>query len=436
MRKRITRRWLALLFLATFASPATATTSSASPNILLIVLDDIGNERLAVYGEGSVTPQTPALDMLAQYGLRFCNFYGQPVCSPARACLLTGLQPQDHGIGWVVQPTEPDGLPLALTTIPEALPEPYTSALVGKWHLSTNATAYPLDPVLHGFDIFAGVPGNLSSYTAWQRDVVTVNGGFRSEPMTTYATTQQADDALDAIRLLPEPWFLLVSFSAAHDPFHTPPGYADPGTDLGRYLLMVEALDAELGRIFCGVDPCDTVVMVASDNGTPNAVSDYPGTGGTCPYPCGAKKWLNEPGINVPLIVAGLGVTPGTVTDSLAHLVDLGATVVDLAGGSSLGEGVSLAPIFADSSHEVRSHVFVERFIPNASADPTFSQYRRTARDSRHKLLRRPRPGGFAEWFFDLDTAPPGTDGADIPTLAFPAEYAALASLLDSLEAK
>ena len=137
------------------------------PSIKVVVLDDIGNDRLAIYGEGSVVPFTPFLDEFAASGLVFDNFYTSPTCSPTRASLLTGLRPADTGIGSVInRVSDPTCLSMSAVTIPEALDLfSYSSAFVGKWHLSINSGLWPLDPILHGFDFYAGSLANLTDYS-------------------------------------------------------------------------------------------------------------------------------------------------------------------------------------------------------------------------------------------------------------------------------
>ena len=138
--------------------------------------------------------------------------------------------------------------------------------------------------------------------------------------VSEYATDVTTSDAIAVWKALPEPRFMVVSYNAAHAPFAAPPGAQDPGTKLGRFLLMVENLDGQLGRL---LDECPSdYTIILSDNGTPSNVSDHPGE---------SKSKLNEPGVNTLLVVCGPGVVPGR-TQALAQVSDIYATVLDLVG--------------------------------------------------------------------------------------------------------
>ena len=136
--------------------PRPAAAAPARPNVLLIVIDDMGWADSAV--SGSPLYQTPAIDRLAKDGARFTHFYAaSPVCSPTRASLMTGQYPARVGItdwiggndtGVVQPPPNADHLPLEQITVGEAFAEAgYATGYIGKWHLGIG----PYRPSEQGF---------------------------------------------------------------------------------------------------------------------------------------------------------------------------------------------------------------------------------------------------------------------------------------------
>ena len=379
------------------------------PNVLLIVADDVGTDKLAAYREHPRTPRTPRLDALAAQGILFRNAYATPLCSSTRAALLTGRHGRRNGVGALVRGDGKWELPLEEVTLAELLERggaDYASAAIGKWHLSGPHTASALrHPNLQGFEHFAGVIQNLyfdgapeaSNYFHYHK---IVDGVFTQ--VDEYATTVTTDDALAALARMPEPWFLYVAYNAAHAPLHVPPGSDLPAgaPKSALYDAMVENLDQEIGRLLDGI-PAEprrrTLVVFLGDNGTdPNAILPPRD-------PEQGKATLYEGGINVPLLVAGPGVTrPGTVSNALVHVVDVLPTVAELAGidpaltGKAL-DGRSFARVLSEpSSPGPRRFVYSERFEPLGPGP-----YRvdwRAVRDERYKLIEL----AGKQWFYDL----------------------------------
>lgn len=216
------------------------------PNIVLIMGDDMGWSDIGCYG-GEIN--TPRLDALAANGLRFTQFYNTARCCPTRASLLTGLYPQQAGIGHMVNdrgtPAFKGDLSYNAVTIAEALKDAgYSTYLSGKWHV----TPYVVDdpdkhnwPLQRGFDKFFGmVSGAGSLYDprslTLQNEYVAPREGF-------YSTTDFTDHAIDCIQqhVGENPFFLYVSYQAAHWPMHAPAeaiakykGKYDSGWDVVR----------------------------------------------------------------------------------------------------------------------------------------------------------------------------------------------------------
>ena len=201
-------------------------------NVIVILLDDVGIDKVGAYDVHPEVAPTPVFDRLSEQGMRFTHAYANPTCTATRASLLTGRHARRNGMGAVIWPFETTWeLPLDEVTLPETLsPQGVTSALAGKWHLSSNVSEWGEDlPVLQGFDWFAGSMNNLwvdsdaegAGYGFFEFEKVQPNG--RVEVVERYATTDTTDDAVAQMLSLPEPFFLMVSYNAAHNPWHTPP---------------------------------------------------------------------------------------------------------------------------------------------------------------------------------------------------------------------
>jgi arylsulfatase B len=408
------RRSLALICLG--AAFSAALTASAAQNILLIIADDLGADSSSLCNStnaGASLPPTPNIQALARDGVVFRNAYANPVCSPSRACLLTGRYAFRHGVGNVV--TGPGSAMLSATefTLPKAFAADaapsYQLAQFGKWHLHTAANS-PL--TVGGWPHFAGsLTAALANYTNWTK---TINGVTELNH-ATYATTDLVNDARAWIQARgQQPWFAWVAFNAAHAPLHKPPnslhGYDSlSGTqqDISArprpyFEAMAEAMDTEIGRLLAVVDRANTHIIFLGDNGTPGDVIQPP-------YRVGrAKGTLYEGGIRVPLLIAGPAVVnPGRTNSALVHAVDLFATILELAGmniTSSIPTNVvldsrSLMPALRDQSEAAR-YVYDELFGDGFGGP---SAQGRALRDEQFKLLR------FAngrEELYDLETDP------------------------------
>ena len=428
--------WVMLVVVATLAlslgtgsagsadGPRSASRDSAGGNVLLCLLDEVGVDELSTYGEHPNAPATPTLDALAAGGVLFRNAYAYPICSPTRAAILTGRHGFRTGINNNVQfPKNGWALALDEVTLPELLAlgtgGAYSSAIVGKWHLASQAVGGVLHPFLQGFQHHRGVQTNFSppeDYFNWTKWVAGV-----PSTSTTYATTDHVDDALDLATTLPQPWFVMLSTTAAHTPFHAPPQAlhtytlsGDPGlTPVEHFDAAVQALDTELGRLLASI-PADvlanTTVLVMGDNGAPGLAVSPPS------IPSQSKGTLFEGAINVPLIAWGRGVpAAGEECGALVSATDLFATVADLAGFDAAQamppnrplDSVSLVPYFEDPHRApLYQYVYAEKVKPTG-AIPTqhvFGQsspytYGRMIRDERWKLIVRQ---GNNDHFYDL----------------------------------
>ncbi|MEM9721868.1 MAG: arylsulfatase, partial [Bacteroidota bacterium] len=248
------------------------------PNILLIMGDDMGYSDLGCYG-GEI--QTPNLDQLAANGLRFTQFYNTARCCPTRASLLTGLYPQQAGIGHMVSdrgtPAFRGDLSDQAVTIAEVLKGAgYATYMAGKWHVTPYVIENPDKknwPRQRGFDKFFGMisgAGSLYDPRSLAEDnaYVAPREGF-------YCTKDFTDYAMECIKAheANSPFFLYLSYTAAHWPMHAPEpaiaeyeGVYDEGWDVMRANRYEKMKDLELIRPAWEMTPRDSFVQAWSED--------------------------------------------------------------------------------------------------------------------------------------------------------------------------
>jgi arylsulfatase A-like enzyme len=249
------------------------------PNIVLILADDLGNADLGYRGSDI---KTPNIDALAQGGVRCEAYYGLPVCTPARAALMTGRYPMRDGLQTlVIFPNHTYGLPTDERTLPQALKDAgYNTLMVGKWHLGHADRKYW--PQNRGFDYFYGnLVGEVDYFTKerggvidWQR-----NGKFLKED--GYLTTLIGDDAVKLInkQSANKPFFLYFASLAPHAPYQAPQKDIDalkdkfPDEKRRAYAAMIQELDKQVGRIVDALEKKglrdNTLIIFTTDNGGP-----------------------------------------------------------------------------------------------------------------------------------------------------------------------
>ncbi|MES2693700.1 MAG: sulfatase-like hydrolase/transferase [Verrucomicrobiota bacterium] len=329
-------RWLgglgALLAGATaFAASAPA---SERPNIVFILSDDQGFNDVG-YRNSEI--KTPHIDGLAAAGVKLEHFYVQPVCTPTRACLMTGLYPMRLGLQLgVIKPGSRHGLPLNVRTLPQALSEAgYFTALTGKWHLGNGGPEYL--PTRRGFAHQYGFYLGMVDYFTHDRD-----GGLdwhrndRGLRQEGYATDLIASEAVDIIDRHggEKPFFLYVAFSAPHTPLQAPESYLAkyahiPDKKRRTHAAMVTAMDDGIGRIVAALDKKGlrerTLIVFSSDNG-----GNVP-TASNRPFR-DQKGSVYEGGVRVPAIAVWPGkIATGSVVNQPLHMVDWHVTLLKLA---------------------------------------------------------------------------------------------------------
>lgn len=334
-----------LLWLIAFGWASGAVTR---PNIVLILIDDLGYGDLGCYGHPS--HRTPHLDRLAAEGIRFTDFHSNgAVCSPTRVALLTGQYPQRSAIEAAIGFTLLEGMPLRQTTVAEVLaPAGYRRGVFGKWHVGHVTRFGPND---QGFEQSYCSNNNPDYHSHvsrdgnvdwWKNHHVANEPGYLVELVTRHAVRFIRDHQR-------QPFFLYVPQLAVHfpyqgprDPPHRTTGRKWDGDDrygpLSKaeypraYREMLEAVDASVGQIVATLDELRlrerTLIFVGSDNGA------YSWVGSNGPLR-GQKGDLHEGGHRVPAFANWPGrITAGQVSAATAMTMDLLPTLLAISGAA------------------------------------------------------------------------------------------------------
>jgi len=332
----------------------------SKPNVIIIYTDDQGTLDMGCYGASDL--YTPNMDKLAERGVRFTQFYGAPVSSVSRACLLTGQFSKRAG---VISNVGESGLPLEKETIAERLKmNGYNTALIGKWHLGS---AIENGPNAQGFDYFWGFRGGcIDSYShffywggpnkhdLWRNEQEIYRQGsfFCDESLQEMKNfiTDQKDD----------PFFVYWAVNIPHYPLQGSEKwleyYAGLPNPRRMYAAFLSTLDDSLGELqgFLAAQGLDknTILIFQSDNGHSMEVRTFGGGGYCGPYRAG-KFSLFEGGIRVPAIISWPGKLPeGEKRDQLAMNVDWFPTIMELCGLRTEGmevDGISLVPVIKNN---------------------------------------------------------------------------------------
>ena len=383
------------------------------PNIIIIVVDDLGYADMSFLSHSPADIKTPGIDRIAKQGTYFSNAYAtSPICSPSRCGLITGRYQQRWGNVWYGQ----GGLPRDQLTIPQALKKlGYFTKKIGKTHLNGGAAHHPLD---HGFDEFIGFIHHTWDYirlhdkdTAAYRKRL-VKGGLgilnvgplvrgRGEKVsyedgfTTRIFTDEAIKTIENGAKNDRPFFIQLEHNAVHMPTYvTHPDYAkragyhqpawdrnaekwtfpfwDPRDEnwyswhrkwgglgevdpLGRkrYLANLMALDDSVARILDSLEKTgqrdNTIVVFLSDNG--GTINTYSNNQPLRGY----KYMFGEGGVRIPLMISWPGSLPqGQTCSGLTSAMDVFPTVVELAGGDIPDnlDGQSLARSIKNDKHD------------------------------------------------------------------------------------
>ncbi|MDA8528530.1 sulfatase-like hydrolase/transferase [Opitutaceae bacterium] len=342
---------------------------AARPNIIVILVDDLGYGDLSSYGAKEM--QTPAIDQLMERGTRFDQFYSNcTVCTPTRASLLTGRYPDMVGAPGVIRQNAENSwgyFDPGATTLPQILGEAgYHTGMVGKWHLGYEK---PNIPNRRGFDFFHGFLGDmmddywthLRGGENWMRHNETVIDpeGHATEIFSDWAIDYINDHAE---RPDDKPFFLYLAYNAPHFPIQPPEDWIarvkkrEPQLSELRAInvAFVEHLDQHLGRVIdavgaAGIDE-ETLIVFSSDNGgsIPHGALNTPWRGGK------QDHW--EGGIRVPTCVVWPGTIPAQRSNVPGMTMDLFPTLSRIANASF--------------DHKIDGQDLSEVWLRNGTGDP------------------------------------------------------------------
>jgi len=332
--------------------------AAQKPNILLILVDDLGYGDLSAYGATDL--KTPNIDRLVRAGMRFDQFYANcPVCSPTRASLLTGRYPDLVGVPGVIRThiNENFGyLSQQAVLLPRMLKKAnYHTAIIGKWHLGLES---PNTPNERGFDHFHGFLGDMMEdyYTHRREGHNYMRLNEKEIDPKGHATdlfTQWAIDYIHEREKSDQPFFLYLAYNAPHTPIQPPPEWVERvkarekniGEKRAKLVALIEHLDDGIGKVMAALKKSgkaeNTLVIFTSDNGGLLRVGANNGPLN------GGKQQMYEGGIRVPMCAVWPGhIKPGTKSNRIALTMDLFPTICDVAGVPVDHEidGVSILP--------------------------------------------------------------------------------------------
>jgi len=403
-------------FKANFLDEIKEGSSIDSPNILLIVVDDLGMDDLSLYGRGY--PNTPNIDKLGKSGVVFSNAYvTSPVCSPSRAALLTGRYQQRFGFQTIVHerylknrleylgfkyfvngyqwkprwmksvPTQAaianQGMPPSEILLSELLKNKgYETAIIGKWHLGYSKLRIPCN---FGFDYQYGFYSSHSLYAyentpgihdqkveneftdphIWSNQRDGSHAIFRNceeVEVKDYLTDNFTDEAIDYLKKeRKKPFFLYLPYSAPHTPFQAPDDYMEKFGHIEdpikrTYHAMIANLDDNIGRLLSTLEKSgqaeNTIVFFISDNGG----AEYTRATENGQY-LGGKLTDFEGGSRVPFIMSWKNHLMAGRFEPMVSSMDIFQTIVEILKiplpEDRIYDGVNLMPYLTGSAADV-----------------------------------------------------------------------------------
>jgi arylsulfatase A-like enzyme len=367
---------LAAILLAPLATvyAADATSAPRKPNVIFIVTDDQGAADAGCYGARDLF--TPNIDSIAARGVRFTQFYaGAPVCSPSRACLMTGCYPLRAGLIGNAS-SEPGGKAAMRSDLPTLgqmfKSAGYATAHIGKWHLGfTHDTM----PNARGFDYSFGHMGgcidNYSHFFYWQGP--NRHDLYRNGVEVYYPGHYFCDLMVDeASRFMDEnkdkPFFIYFALNMPHYPYQGEVKWLERYKDLpyprNLYAAFLSSCDDRIGSLLKKVNDLglrdETIILLQSDNGHSTEERAHFGGGSAGVYR-GEKFSLFEGGIRLPGLISWTAHLPeGQVRGQMVHASDWMPTLSELSGVPLLSpdiDGRSIVPVIRSADAPSPHHV-------------------------------------------------------------------------------
>lgn len=316
----------ALTFLTFGQQPTPSSSREKQPNILFILIDDMGYADLGCYGNTKV--KTPAIDQLAGEGIRFTQYYASaPICSPSRVALLSGQYPYRWGITSYIDSRSKnaargmrDFLDLRALSVARILSDAgYYTAHIGKWHMGGGRdvgdapliTEYGFHESVTQFEGLGerylatyetlNIKDSTRQLEKWSAALGRGDIHWEERYRVTERFVDRAIGAISHAREAGKPFYINLWPDDVHTPLEPSPDNRGTGSKHDRYIGVVNELDDQLGRIFDFIrrDPelsVNTIIVLTSDNGP------EPGAGSAGSFR-GSKGSLYEGGVRAPLVV-------------------------------------------------------------------------------------------------------------------------------------
>jgi arylsulfatase A-like enzyme len=361
----ISRGLLLASFAAVTTTSAPANAQQPKPNIVFMLMDNLGYGELGVYGGGILRgAPTPRIDTLAGEGMRLLNFNVEAQCTPSRSALMTGRFSIRSGTYEVPYGGVPDGLTQWEVTIAELLSaQGYATGMWGKWHLGSAEERFPTH---QGFDEWYGIPRtydealwpslneakgmwpSIGNKQGWDPKIVHpehIYDARKGEKARQVAElnldnrrTMEAEITNRAIDFIKrnagasKPFYAYVSFSLMHMPTLPNPEFAGK-TGNGDWADCLAEMDYRTGQILDAIKAAgiedNTVVIFASENG-PEATNPWQGDSG--PWR-GTYFTAMEASLRAPFIIRWPGKVPaGRLNNEIVHIVDMYTTLAHVGG--------------------------------------------------------------------------------------------------------
>lgn len=418
-----------LLLLLFLACQSSSEKQAQRPNIVFILVDDLGKEWVSAYGAEDIS--TPNIDALAASGLLFHNAYAMPQCTPSRVTLLTGQYPFRHGwVNYWDVPRWGGGAHFDETLNPslgKALKQAgYVSCIAGKWQID-DFRVEPDALSRNDFDAYcmwtgyeSGIPASGERY---HDPYVFTQSGSRTHE-GAYGPDLFTDFIKNFIQEHKEKrFFVYYPMVLTHPPLVNPPG--DTATTMtGKHQAMVRYADRLTGRIVQALEEAgvrdNTLILWTTDNGTSRSlVGTYRGR----KVP-GGKAETREEGICVPFIASWPAqLAGGQRTEALVDFTDIFPTFLDLAGievGQEWSvngveqpiDGISFKEVLEDPQASPRSWIMSmgggnHARLTDQGVENQFRFRDRVLRNARYKLCIGPDRA--PEAFYDLKEDPAET---------------------------